>query len=90
MWLLKQKFALTNNNTINDYMNLIYGPENIDTTDETDNSTDSNIEDSDAKETALLATILDPHLKGLRFVNQDEHINIQEKLRKKYQELKNN
>ncbi|CAG8837961.1 16603_t:CDS:2, partial [Cetraspora pellucida] len=42
------------------------------------------------EKTALLATILDPRLKGLRFVNQDERINIQEKLRKKYQELKDN
>ncbi|CAG8825381.1 19504_t:CDS:1, partial [Cetraspora pellucida] len=48
MQLLKQKFAPTGNNTINDYMNLIYGPEDIDTTDKTDNSTNSNIEDSDA------------------------------------------
>ncbi|CAG8685219.1 21765_t:CDS:1, partial [Racocetra persica] len=42
------------------------------------------------EETVVLATILDPRFKGLRFVNQNKHIDIQEKLRNKYQELKDN
>ncbi|CAG8782617.1 9020_t:CDS:2, partial [Racocetra fulgida] len=42
------------------------------------------------EEIAVLAMILDPRLKGLRFVDQDERISIQEKLKKKYQDLINN
>ncbi|CAG8813188.1 1945_t:CDS:2, partial [Racocetra fulgida] len=42
------------------------------------------------EETVVLATILDPHLKGFRFVDQNERIDIQAKLRNKYQELKDN
>ncbi|CAG8785566.1 12973_t:CDS:2, partial [Dentiscutata erythropus] len=78
MHLLKKKFAPTDNHTIEDYMDLVYGlalSENMN-------------KNNEIEEIALIATILDPRLKGLRFVNQEEHINIQEKLKEKYQELK--
>ncbi|CAG8806642.1 10478_t:CDS:2, partial [Racocetra persica] len=184
MYLLKRRFAPTGGNTIDSYMDLIYGPISSEDTDETndiDSNTDSSAEDSASTsgtyqrskktyskirknnnkakhnsckrkreyrrgrgrgrgrkqeprreydhnysydsqqeseynqdftglvekfqaaiylsldelwnvpdEIALLATILDPRLKGLRFVNQNERINIQEKLRVKYEELSYN
>ncbi|CAG8559794.1 31289_t:CDS:2 [Racocetra persica] len=96
-----RRFAPTGDNTIESYIDLIYGPISSEDTDETNDinsSTDNNAEDSASKkfqaaiylsldklwnvldEVALLATILDPCLKG-------ECINIQEKLQIKYEEL---
>ncbi|CAG8695742.1 23119_t:CDS:2, partial [Racocetra persica] len=68
-------------------LNLVLS-EDTDEINNIDSSTDSSAKDSASSSTCQGPTILNPHLKGLRFVNQNKYINIQEKLQSKYKERK--